>query len=491
MRCSPGLWVASKHLRQLLLAVLLLLPFASTPQDYDVLSGGVVRIVSVSAEGKRRTGTGFIVKLESDAAYIVTAHHVVQGDKRPKVFFFVRRDIPVTAEVIQNERTADASLLIVRGRHNLPQGVRVLPLEPERVLKAGDEVATIGFPAGLGDWAVSKCIIGAQRGSRLTLSGTIAEGNSGGPVLRDGKVLAMITSVEGIAALATPALILGYTLQGWGVDWQARTEVAGTAPRDAAKHEAESGQRRKPAPSTPPVATNGHTTMVPEVIAIGKEMLSNLDKTRNTGSGFDYWPNGGIQIAYYHLATFATYGVLGRLSPHPVFVSGPHGASALNLNSRFTFGHYNPKFLVWFHDHLLEILQDRRFVESTTGLFQKFLGETAMTYWATYTVLNEHPRELSALLRDYETRINNRTLPEMYYYNIAWGEAEAHFNSLKTLRASYSTNVVAPAVYFWLRRHIDGTHQQFFSMLDSLLSAYQLVDGQRLYFNPNELPRVQ
>ena len=112
-----------------------------------------------------------------------------------------------------------------------------------------------------------------------------------------------------------------------------------------------------------------------------------------------------------------------------------------------------------------------------------------MTYFATYKILNEHPKELNALLQDYKIRIDNRTLPQGYYYNIAW-EGEMSFQSLKNLFAIYDVNVVTPAVYFWLRRHIDGTHQEIFSILESLLGTYQMIN-QGLYFNPKELPRIR
>ena len=137
-----------------------------------------------------------------------------------------------------------------------------------------------------------------------------------------------------------------------------------------------------------PAPTNSQT-INPVIINILKKTCSNLDKTVNTGQGFDYWPNGGIQIAYYHLATFVSYEMISYLSPEPVFLSGSHGAINLNLNSSQTFGHYNPKFLRWFQDHLIEMLQDKRFVESTLKNFQTYLGDTAKTYWATYTVLNQ------------------------------------------------------------------------------------------------------
>lgn len=229
-------------------------------------------------------------------------------------------------------------------------------------------------------------------------------------------------------------------------------------------------------------------TINPELVTLLKKTFSNLDKTVNTGQGFDYWPNGGIQIAYYHLATFITYEMISNLSPEPVFLSGPHGAVNLNLNSSQTFGHYNPKFLQWFQDHLIEMLQDESFVESTLNSFQTYLGDTAQTYWATYTILNQYPQELNTLLEDYKTRIENRSLPDGYYYNIAWSDHANQFNSLQKLNESYNTNVIAPAVYFWLRRYIDGTEAQVFSMLEYLLVAYKIKQPTRVYQDSEELP---
>ena len=163
-------------------------------QDYDALSQGVVKIVSTSPGGQLRTGTGFIVRLESQMAYIVTAAHVVEGEKEPTIYFAARRNVPVTGQVIKNDLSLDVSLLLVRGRDNLPAGTLAIGLVRGESVKRGEQVTTIGFPAGLGDWAVSTATIGSQQGSKLTLSGAIAEGNSGGPVLRGDNVVGMITS---------------------------------------------------------------------------------------------------------------------------------------------------------------------------------------------------------------------------------------------------------------------------------------------------------
>ena len=230
------------------------------------------------------------------------------------------------------------------------------------------------------------------------------------------------------------------------------------------------------------------TAIIPEVVAIGKNTLANLDKTRNTGKGFDYWPNGGIQIAYYHIATFATYEMLATLSPYPIFSSGPHSSRYLDLDSRFTYGHYNEDFLRWFQEHLETILRDEEFVNGTEAKFKQYLANTLSAYRATYLALMENPDEFKILLQDYQTRIENRSLPEGYYYNIAWSEANQKYPFLIELKEMHNTNVVAPAVYFWLRRHLDGTHDQMFAIIDSLLKSYSVIETGRLYYDPTQLP---
>ncbi len=207
------------------LFALMLMNCVAFAQDFEALMPGVVRIESVSREGKSRTGTRFVVKLDKQSAYILTAWHVVKGDKRPKVFSFSQRHTPLLAEVQENDTNLDISLLIVRGNGDLHEILSSLQLEDENV-KVGDTLATIGFPAGHGDWAVSKLTIGSRRSIWLKISGDIDEGNSGGPLLRDGKVVAMLTSKERMTGQATPSFILRESLRGWGVDLSASDETA-------------------------------------------------------------------------------------------------------------------------------------------------------------------------------------------------------------------------------------------------------------------------
>ena len=51
------------------------------------LKAGVVKITTHTG-GTTKVGTGVIVRVESGAAYIVTAAHVIEGDPDPQVQFF-------------------------------------------------------------------------------------------------------------------------------------------------------------------------------------------------------------------------------------------------------------------------------------------------------------------------------------------------------------------------------------------------------------------
>ena len=109
------------------------------------LQQGVVKITS-TVEGKRRGGTGIIIRMEIDAAYSVTASHVIEGDQHPKVSFFSQPNRPMTAKVIGLEGGDPRGLgaLLVEG--TLPSNRRVLPLNPSLRVSGGETVTLVGFP---------------------------------------------------------------------------------------------------------------------------------------------------------------------------------------------------------------------------------------------------------------------------------------------------------------------------------------------------------
>jgi hypothetical protein len=210
-------------MKTVLCLALLSIPLVSLPapgwgQSLERQKAAVVKLTAVS-DGKRKTGTGFIVRLDQDAAYILTASHVVEGDNDPEVEFFTRRNLPVQAQTARLEGgdPRGLALLIVRGHGNLPQGILSLPMEGKMRIQGGAPVTIIGFPQGAGPWAVVRATIVSLDGRDLTIDGSIDEGSSGGPVLFDGVVAGVITTVQGKFARAVPASVAKLVLEGWGV----------------------------------------------------------------------------------------------------------------------------------------------------------------------------------------------------------------------------------------------------------------------------------
>ena len=213
-------------------AWLLLHSMGAHAQDIDALRAGVVKISSL-AEGKRKTGAGFIVKLEPGAAYVVTAAHVVEGDPAPQVEFFTRQNVSIKAEVrkIEGGDLQGLALLVVRGQENLPPGLLALKLGAAVQLKSGgDQVAAIGFPSGVASWGVLRVNVVSLEGRNIVLSKDLEEGNSGGPVIKDNQVVGLVMGLNQGFGLAVPASIVRTVLTNWGVTLPSEPS-AGTTPQ--------------------------------------------------------------------------------------------------------------------------------------------------------------------------------------------------------------------------------------------------------------------
>ncbi|MEK6639956.1 MAG: trypsin-like peptidase domain-containing protein [Nitrospirota bacterium] len=197
-----------------------LIPWQAFAQDEASLRGGVVKIMSTNRDGMHSTGTGFVVKAEGSSVYIVTAAHVVANDPNPRVEFFTRRNTPVTAEMLKKDLRYDLALL----KAESPQPPMVLGLEASAMPKVGDEVTTIGSPRTGGAWLLGHADLAGRDGADLILSGgAIDEGSSGGPVIKDGKVIGVVHGLKGKFAIAMPVSVVAGTLEGWGVAMAADT----------------------------------------------------------------------------------------------------------------------------------------------------------------------------------------------------------------------------------------------------------------------------
>ena len=127
-------------------------------QDLDALKAGVVKITANPSGGSRQIGTGFIVRVEPEALYIITAAHVIAGDANPEVEFFTKRHVPVKGAVLPGAEVNDdirgLALVVLRGKDQIPESVTSLPFQTSPALVSGGEIVlVIGHPGGGGDWA--------------------------------------------------------------------------------------------------------------------------------------------------------------------------------------------------------------------------------------------------------------------------------------------------------------------------------------------------
>ena len=194
---------------------------ASSAETLQDMLPGVVRIIAKTKGGGERHGSGFIIQKKPDELAILTAAHVVAGNKYPMVEFFTARGQKVKAEVQEgselDDRVRGLALLIVREMKHVPQDVNVLSLSREAVqVSSGESMAVLGLPRGAGDWAVIHGHMVSRRGRDLKFDARIDEGVSGGPIIRDGQVMGLVQIIETYGQ-GNPADSIWVFLQGFGI----------------------------------------------------------------------------------------------------------------------------------------------------------------------------------------------------------------------------------------------------------------------------------
>ncbi|MDP1550862.1 MAG: SUMF1/EgtB/PvdO family nonheme iron enzyme [Nitrosomonas sp.] len=258
-------------------------------QNIDTLRSGIVKLVS-TVDGKQKTGTGFVVRHVPGSTLIVTAAHVVEGDKFPQVEFYTLRNTLIKAEVLEMEGgdPRGIALLRIRDGAQVPQGVTVLPFASLDEVQDGEDLITIGFPREGGLWAVLKANLASRHGRDLRLSGTFDEGSSGAPILKNGKIAGLMTSMDRFGH-AIPAEIVAMTLRGWGVvlgENQQRRSVNSTQASQPGMNKSADLEARQPSDTRLPFE--------PEMVHIppGKLMMGSAD------SFDDEKPQHEVTIAY-------------------------------------------------------------------------------------------------------------------------------------------------------------------------------------------------
>lgn len=167
----------------------------SAAQVMDELKKGVVKITA-QTNGMAKVGTGFIVRLEQDTVYVLTAAHVVEGDPKPQLTFYARHDTqyPATVRNAEGKQEQGLAIVVAKVPPDVLPSIAALGLDTTTKLSGGEDMLTIGFPRTGGQWAVIKGDVTSREGRNLNLDANIQEGNSGGPIIHNGKVVGLVTA---------------------------------------------------------------------------------------------------------------------------------------------------------------------------------------------------------------------------------------------------------------------------------------------------------
>lgn len=229
---------------------LLMFPTALVWSDVDMglLKKGVVK-VSAQFSKSEKVGTGFIVGKGTKHLFIVTASHVVEGESEiPQsinVTFFTHQEEPLVAEVINKEGGDPRGLALMKVGGDLPDDVEILERDTQTRFHGWEELHVIGFPqVGGNPWAVTRGTLSGFDGPILKFSGAVEEGNSGGPLLYQGKIIGVIVEILRQFGNAKPSQIAQFTVENWpGFTRQVRIEPENILPQRATDAVDSAGKR--------------------------------------------------------------------------------------------------------------------------------------------------------------------------------------------------------------------------------------------------------
>lgn len=190
---------------------------------------------------------------------------------------------------------------------------------------------------------------------------------------------------------------------------------------------------------------------------------------------------GGEGLRSLYCTLRGVFGVaeLEALAGLPAFLAGPHDDGDLRLHAN-RFGAYNPSMVRWVETNLLPDASDTDFIARTQWIYDRSIRQMARAYHRSYV-------QLSHNLQHFDQE--RRYLMDMINGDRPWAYMGARFQ-VDTLRAVLDLDIQAEdlnwyhvdtAIRYWQRRSIDGSADEVFQALETLLSLY---DPDFLVFAP-------
>ena len=176
---------------------------------------GEVRPAVVRIDTGSGSGSGVIFETQGQTAYVVTNHHVVEGEARVNVT--VNDSAVYSGTVLGTDAVRDLAVVSI-----CCGSFKALPFGDAAALRPGDAVVAIGYALGLqGQATVTRGIVSAIRyesaysSNVIQTDAAINPGNSGGPLLSmSGQILGINTFRHEETEGGRPVEGLGFAVSG-------------------------------------------------------------------------------------------------------------------------------------------------------------------------------------------------------------------------------------------------------------------------------------
>ncbi len=180
-----------------------------------------------------------------------------------------------------------------------------------------------------------------------------------------------------------------------------------------------------------------------------------------------YLPERGVRSLYFAARKHATIAMVEQLFGTPVFRAGPHGEHP-NFESRDDFGRYNPEFLRRLQLAAEGLRADAARVERTRAGFNGRISRLSHTYRRAYEVAHADPAWFATIRSEYQRALST---PGENPRFVEFDKADKLATKLEKEEGIdwYEANA---ALYFWVRRDLDGSDDALLETLDTVLEAY-------------------
>ncbi len=162
----------------------------------------------------------------------------------------------------------------------------------------------------------------------------------------------------------------------------------------------------------------------------------------------------------------ASISILEAAVGKKIFLSGPH-EKELNFYSTKSFGYYNPEFITKAAKVIdYSLANDKVFTQLGRYVYNGRLQQMMRLYHQSYQYLKANPAMTKQIIADYSAAMQNG--------NDAGEVIQSAFSSFadekEELGRDWYVAITAPS--FWIRRMIDGTADQIYDVLKTVMTAY-------------------